>query len=105
LSLVFLSKTLSSTNPIYSLSRITCRFLLKFGEISDFLGYNALQNYFPSYTMKPNHACANRNCVKVWILIDFFYDWLLGNRHIQHTLQKQSCCQGKCSRSCRDSRR
>jgi ubiquitin-like modifier-activating enzyme 5 len=38
--------------------------LLNFGEISDFLGYNALQNFFPSYTMKPNPTCSNQDCVK-----------------------------------------
>lgn len=30
--------------------------------MSDFLGYNALQNYFPSYTLRPNETCANQHC-------------------------------------------
>jgi ubiquitin-like modifier-activating enzyme 5 len=38
------------------------RHLLGFGEVSDFLGYNALQNFFPTYTMKPNPTCANSHC-------------------------------------------
>lgn len=38
------------------------RYLLDFGEVSDFLGYNALQNYFPSYTLRPNVSCANQHC-------------------------------------------
>eukprot|EP01127_Copromyxa_protea_P001504 TRINITY_DN11485_c0_g1_i1.p1 TRINITY_DN11485_c0_g1~~TRINITY_DN11485_c0_g1_i1.p1 ORF type:complete len:393 (-),score=103.49 TRINITY_DN11485_c0_g1_i1:41-1219(-) len=38
--------------------------LLHFGEVSDFLGYNALQNFFPTYTMKPNPTCANGHCRK-----------------------------------------
>eukprot|EP01125_Pyxidicula_operculata_P011625 TRINITY_DN3810_c0_g1_i1.p1 TRINITY_DN3810_c0_g1~~TRINITY_DN3810_c0_g1_i1.p1 ORF type:complete len:404 (+),score=89.71 TRINITY_DN3810_c0_g1_i1:129-1214(+) len=38
--------------------------LLGFGEVSNFLGYNALQNYFPTYTLKPNLTCSNSNCVK-----------------------------------------
>jgi len=42
----------------------TLKHLLKFGEISDFLGYNALQNFFPTYTMKPNPTCANSDCNK-----------------------------------------
>jgi len=37
---------------------------LEFGEVSNFLGYNALQNYFPTYTLKPNLTCANKRCVK-----------------------------------------
>lgn len=40
------------------------RHLLNFGEVSDFLGYNALQNFFPTYTMKPNASCANGHCRK-----------------------------------------
>jgi len=38
------------------------KYLLEFGEVSDFLGYNALQNFFPTYTMKPNPTCANCDC-------------------------------------------
>jgi len=40
------------------------KYFLEFGEISNFLGYNALQNYFPTYTLKPNTTCANTHCVK-----------------------------------------
>eukprot|EP01126_Amoeba_proteus_P047803 TRINITY_DN5489_c0_g1_i3.p1 TRINITY_DN5489_c0_g1~~TRINITY_DN5489_c0_g1_i3.p1 ORF type:complete len:439 (+),score=82.39 TRINITY_DN5489_c0_g1_i3:181-1317(+) len=42
----------------------TLKYLLNFGEISDFLGYNALQNFFPTYTMKPNPSCSNSRCRK-----------------------------------------
>ena len=38
------------------------KYLLNFGEVSDFLGYNALQNYFPTYTLRPNLTCANSHC-------------------------------------------
>uniref|UniRef100_A0A6B2L6P5 Ubiquitin-like modifier-activating enzyme 5 n=1 Tax=Arcella intermedia TaxID=1963864 RepID=A0A6B2L6P5_9EUKA len=38
------------------------KYLLEFGEVSDYLGYNALRNYFPSYTMKPNVDCSNKFC-------------------------------------------
>eukprot|EP00742_Colponemidia_sp_Colp-10_P001274 GILJ01001372.1.p1 GENE.GILJ01001372.1~~GILJ01001372.1.p1 ORF type:complete len:411 (+),score=80.22 GILJ01001372.1:170-1234(+) len=38
--------------------------LLQFGDVSYFLGYNALNDYFPSYTMTPNPECPNRHCVQ-----------------------------------------
>jgi len=40
------------------------KYLLGFGEVSNFLGYNALQNYFPTYTLKPNTSCGNPHCVE-----------------------------------------
>lgn len=40
------------------------KYLLNFGEVSDFLGYNALQNFFPTYTVKPNENCSNGHCRK-----------------------------------------
>jgi len=38
--------------------------LLKFGQPSDYLGYTAMTDFFPRYTMKPNPQCDNRHCVK-----------------------------------------
>jgi len=38
------------------------KYFLGFGEVSNFLGYNALQNYFPTETLKPNVTCANKHC-------------------------------------------
>jgi len=40
------------------------KYLLEFGEVSNFLGYNAMQNFFPSYTLKPNLSCSNKDCAK-----------------------------------------
>ena len=39
------------------------RYLLKFGDVSHYLGYNAMQDFFPTMSMKPNPACDDRNCV------------------------------------------
>jgi len=42
----------------------TLKYLLGFGEVSYYLGYNAMRDYFPRYAMKPNTECENRDCVK-----------------------------------------
>ncbi|XP_033728977.1 ubiquitin-like modifier-activating enzyme 5 [Pecten maximus] len=42
----------------------TLKYLLKFGEVSYYLGYNALQDFFPKYAMKPNPQCDDRFCCK-----------------------------------------
>ncbi|XP_021369169.1 ubiquitin-like modifier-activating enzyme 5 isoform X2 [Mizuhopecten yessoensis] len=42
----------------------TLKYLLKFGEVSYYLGYNALQDFFPKYAMKPNPQCEDRFCCK-----------------------------------------
>ena len=39
------------------------RYLLKFGSVTYYLGYNALQDFFPTMTMKPNPVCEDKNCV------------------------------------------
>uniref|UniRef100_A0A915J7Y2 Ubiquitin-like modifier-activating enzyme 5 n=1 Tax=Romanomermis culicivorax TaxID=13658 RepID=A0A915J7Y2_ROMCU len=38
------------------------KFLLKFGDVSYYLGYNSLQDFFPSYKMKPNPNCDDTKC-------------------------------------------
>ncbi|XP_032091057.1 ubiquitin-like modifier-activating enzyme 5 isoform X1 [Thamnophis elegans] len=38
------------------------KYLLNFGIVSFYLGYNALQDFFPTMTMKPNPQCSDRNC-------------------------------------------
>ena len=38
------------------------RFLLNFGTVSFYLGYNAMQDFFPTMSMKPNPQCDDRNC-------------------------------------------
>ncbi|KAF2070831.1 hypothetical protein CYY_007855 [Polysphondylium violaceum] len=42
----------------------TLKYLLKFGEVSYLLGYNALLDYFPKDNIKPNPECSNSICVK-----------------------------------------
>lgn len=42
----------------------TLKYLLKFGSVSPFLGYNALDDFFPSYAMKPNPECDDSFCIK-----------------------------------------
>jgi ubiquitin-like modifier-activating enzyme 5 len=38
------------------------KFMLKFGKVSYFLGYNAMIDFFPSYPMIPAPECPNRYC-------------------------------------------
>ncbi|XP_053456773.1 ubiquitin-like modifier-activating enzyme 5 isoform X2 [Nycticebus coucang] len=40
------------------------KFLLNFGTVSFYLGYNAMQDFFPTMSMKPNPQCDDRNCRK-----------------------------------------
>ncbi|XP_012528451.1 ubiquitin-like modifier-activating enzyme 5 [Monomorium pharaonis] len=38
------------------------KFLLKFGKVSYYLGYNAMEDYFPTMTLKPNSNCDDTHC-------------------------------------------
>lgn len=40
----------------------TLKFLLKFGQVTNYLGYNALTDFFPSMNLKPNENCEDSNC-------------------------------------------
>ena len=40
------------------------RYLLRFGEVSSFLGYNAMKDYFPKYEIKANEQCTNTWCIR-----------------------------------------
>jgi ubiquitin-like modifier-activating enzyme 5 len=40
------------------------KYLLKFGKVSHYLGYNALLDYFPTMCLKPNETCSDSFCVK-----------------------------------------
>jgi len=42
----------------------TLKYLLKFGEVSNYVGYNALEDFFPSMTLKPNTNCDDSKCLK-----------------------------------------
>lgn len=38
--------------------------LLDFGKVTPYLGYNALDDFFPTWSMKPNPECTDRFCVE-----------------------------------------
>ncbi|XP_011687511.1 PREDICTED: ubiquitin-like modifier-activating enzyme 5 [Wasmannia auropunctata] len=38
------------------------KFLLKFGKVSHYLGYNAMEDYFPTMTLRPNPNCDDVYC-------------------------------------------
>ncbi|KZC14428.1 PREDICTED: ubiquitin-like modifier-activating enzyme 5 [Dufourea novaeangliae] len=38
------------------------KYLLNFGEVSYYLGYNAMQDFFPKMTLRPNTNCDDRYC-------------------------------------------
>lgn len=40
------------------------RYLLDFGVVGNYLGYNALKDFFPADAMRPNPECDNSFCVK-----------------------------------------
>jgi ubiquitin-like modifier-activating enzyme 5 len=42
----------------------TLKFLLHFGQTSDYLGYSAMKDFFPTMTLRPNPTCGDRWCVK-----------------------------------------
>ena len=42
----------------------TLKKLLRFGKVSHYLGYNAMEDFFPSMALKPNPQCDDANCVK-----------------------------------------
>ncbi|XP_048579723.1 ubiquitin-like modifier-activating enzyme 5 isoform X2 [Nematostella vectensis] len=42
----------------------TLKYLLKFGSVTHYLGYNAMQDFFPTMSMKPNPTCDDRSCQK-----------------------------------------
>ncbi|KFK42871.1 hypothetical protein AALP_AA1G049700 [Arabis alpina] len=40
------------------------KFLLNFGEVSPYLGYNSLKDFFPTMQMRPNPQCSNAACLE-----------------------------------------
>merc|ERR1711935_976984 len=42
----------------------TLKYLLKFGQVSHYLGYNAMLDFFPTMSMKPNPNCDEYFCRK-----------------------------------------
>ena len=41
------------------------KYLLNFGEVSRYLGYNAMKDYFPQMDIQPNPGCSNNTCCKL----------------------------------------
>ncbi|CCD15779.1 unnamed protein product [Trypanosoma congolense IL3000] len=46
------------------LAQNTLKYLLNFGKVSEYIGYDALRDYFPSVTIKANPDCRNATCVE-----------------------------------------
>jgi len=44
------------------LSQTVLKYLLEFGEVSQFLGYNAFTDFFPRYPLSPNPECTDKKC-------------------------------------------
>uniref|UniRef100_A0A182RVW9 Ubiquitin-like modifier-activating enzyme 5 n=1 Tax=Anopheles funestus TaxID=62324 RepID=A0A182RVW9_ANOFN len=42
----------------------TLKYLLHFGAVSDYLGYNAMNDFFPRMSLKPNPTCDDRFCIQ-----------------------------------------
>ncbi|KAL5006004.1 hypothetical protein ScPMuIL_017162 [Solemya velum] len=42
----------------------TLKYLLGFGQVTHYLGYNALQDFFPTMAMKPNPQCDENHCLR-----------------------------------------
>lgn len=40
----------------------TLKYLLKFGQVTRYLGYNAMVDFFPTMNMKPNASCDEYHC-------------------------------------------
>lgn len=40
----------------------TLKYLLEFGTVSHYLGYNAMQDFFPAMSLKPNPSCDDKFC-------------------------------------------
>ena len=41
----------------------TLKYLLNFGEVSHYVGYNALADFFPRESIKPNPFCDDNHCL------------------------------------------
>lgn len=47
------------------LSQNVLKYLLGFGEVSPFLGYNAMSDFFPRYDMGLNTECTDLDCLRL----------------------------------------
>ncbi|KAK2964364.1 putative ubiquitin-activating enzyme 5 [Blattamonas nauphoetae] len=46
------------------LSQNALKYLLGFGEVISYIGYNALKDFFPAIPIQPNLTCSNKLCVQ-----------------------------------------
>jgi hypothetical protein len=53
---------LSYPETVFLNPNVPFRYLLKFGQVTYYLGYNALQDFFPTMAIKPNENCDDRHC-------------------------------------------
>ena len=75
------------------------RYLLEFGSVSYYLGYNAMQDFFPSMALKPNPACEEVVChqrQREYQVLIFFCMKNLTPRHLNfwRLLRSNSCLLG-----------
>ena len=42
----------------------TLKYLLHFGQVTRYLGYNSLKDFFPSMDLRPNPGCTNSLCCR-----------------------------------------
>lgn len=42
----------------------TLKYLLAFGHVSNYLGYSAMKDFFPTMTLRPNPSCSDSWCVR-----------------------------------------
>ncbi len=55
-----LRTVLHKGDHLYSMN--ICRYLLGFGRVSQYVGYNAMDDFFPTMAMKPNPQCSSSHC-------------------------------------------
>lgn len=73
----FTSAELSQVRQLVIGSRavniLLVRYLLGFGKVSHYVGYNAMEDFFPKYSMKPNPQCDNSHCIKRQLLYQVIF--------------------------------
>merc|ERR1719495_518070 len=62
----------------------TLKYLLKFGTVSHYLGYNAMLDFFPTMSMKPNQQCDEYHCRKR----QGMYQEYLASRPVEEVIEK-----------------
>jgi len=62
----------------------TLKYLLKFGQVSHYLGYNAMLDFFPTLSMKPNEMCDEYHCRKR----QGMYQEYLASRPVEEVIEK-----------------